>query len=684
VSGNKIGTDAAGAAAIANLDGVLIQSGARGNIVGTDGDGSGDAAEANLISGNARFGVNIREDSTDGNRVSGNRIGTDFNGTADLGNTLDGVLISLGATGNTIGGTAAGAGNVIAFNAKGVVVGTDAADGAAGNTITRNRIFANAGPGIDLGDDDVTPNDAADPDPGPNLLQNFPVLTAATSTTVGGTLNSTPGRTFVLEFFAGGAAAGQGQTFLGSTTVTTDATTGDAAFTATLGSAIPPNQFVTATATDTTTGDTSEFSAGFSASANLAVTMTAAPERLLVGQELTYTIVVTNNGPNTATGVIVTDTLTAGAAFVTVTTTQGTASESGGVVTSTLGNLASGATATVTITVRPAAAGTLSNTASVAGQQPDPNPGNNTTQPVVTPVDPAVANLTVTVTAVPDRVVVGQELTYTIVVTNGGPNTATGVIVTDTLTAGAAFVTATTTQGAVSESGGVVTATLGTLAPGATATVTIIVQPTAAGSLTNVARVAGDQPNSDPANGVSAPVVTPVDPVAGPPVTVLALQRFGFHAQATRLVLTFSAALDPASAQDLRNYTLTALVHGGRRLPLRLAGASYDPASNAVTLRPARLLPLRLRYELVVSGTPPGGVRDASGRLIDGNGDGQPGSNFVRVFGRGILAGPSRPAAPGRGHRGPVSPAIGGPGGALSPSAVDAVLGAIAVRQRRW
>jgi hypothetical protein len=226
VSGNKIGTDAAGTAALANSGGVVIQSGASGNIVGTDGDGSGDAAEANLISGNARFGVNIREDSTDGNRVSGNRIGTDFNGTADLGNTLDGVLISLGATGNTIGGTAAGAGNVIAFNAKGVVVGTDAADGAAGNTITRNRIFANAGPGIDLGDDDVTPNDAADPDPGPNLLQNFPVLTAATSTTVGGTLNSTPGRTFVLEFFAGGAAAGQGQTFLGSTTVTTDATTG--------------------------------------------------------------------------------------------------------------------------------------------------------------------------------------------------------------------------------------------------------------------------------------------------------------------------------------------------------------------------------------------------------------------------------------------------------------------------
>ena len=417
------------------------------------------------------------------------------------------------------------------------------------------------------------------------------------------------------------------------------------------------------------------------------MTKVAAPGRVVVGQDLTYTILVTNAGPNTATGVIVTDALPAGAAFVTATTTQGTASESGGVVTATLGDLASGATATVTITVRPTAAGTLSNTASVAGQQPDPDPGNNTTQPVVTPVDPAVANLTVTVTAAPDRVVVGQELTYTIVVTNGGPNTATGVTLTDVLPAGAAFVTATTTQGAVSAAGGVVTAALGTLAPGATATVTITVRPTAAGALTNVARVAGDQTNSDPANGVSAPVVTPVDPVAGPPVTVLALRRFGFHAQATTLVLTFSAALDPTSAQALSNYTLVVLVHGGRRLPLRLVGALYDPATNAVTLRPARRLPLRLRHELVVSGTPPGGVRDATGRLIDGDGDGQPGGDFVRAFGRDILAGPnpsSTASAPIRSSRKPS--AVGRREAAeavamLDPAAVDRSLAHVNIRR---
>ena len=99
-------------------------------------------------------------------------------------------------------------------------------------------------------------------------------------------------------------------------------------------------------------------------------------------------------------------------------------------------------------------------------------------------------------------------------------------------------------------------------------------------------------------------------------------------------------------------------------------------------------------YQLTVDGTPPGGVLDATGRPIDGDGDGSAGGDFVRVFGREILAGPSRPvprarveasraAAVGRGHRGPVSPAIRGPGGDLNPSAVDAVLGAVVVRRRR-
>ena len=127
--------------------------------------------------------------------------------------------------------------------------------------------------------------------------------------------------------------------------------------------------FVTATATDTTTGVTSEFSAGFNASADLSVTEVAAPQRVFVGQDRTYTILVTNHGPNIATDVIVTDILPAGAAFVAAGTTQRTVSESGGVVTATLGELASGEMATGTIIVRPTATGSLSNIASLAGQR---------------------------------------------------------------------------------------------------------------------------------------------------------------------------------------------------------------------------------------------------------------------------------------------------------------------------
>ena len=173
--------------------------------------------------------------------------------------------IESGANGNTVGGTTAGRGQLIAFNAKGVVVGSDTADSRGRQQPSHATASSpTTGLGIDLGDDGVTPNDPQDPDPGPNLLQNFPVITAATSTTVSGTLNSTPGRTFVLEFFASAEPSGQGRTFLGTTTIATDAA-GDAAFTATPVSAIPAGQFVTATATDTTSGDTSEFSAGFDA-----------------------------------------------------------------------------------------------------------------------------------------------------------------------------------------------------------------------------------------------------------------------------------------------------------------------------------------------------------------------------------------------------------------------------------
>jgi hypothetical protein len=114
----------------------------------------------------------------------------------------------------------------------------------------------------------VTPNDVADPDSGrPNNLQNYPVLTSATTynaqTTIQGTLNSTPNDAFNLQFFSSPAADpsgfGEGKTYVGQTNVVANAT-GNAAFSFTTNAPISGGQVVTATATHSVTNDTSEFS----------------------------------------------------------------------------------------------------------------------------------------------------------------------------------------------------------------------------------------------------------------------------------------------------------------------------------------------------------------------------------------------------------------------------------------
>jgi hypothetical protein len=123
------------------------------------------------------------------------------------------------------------------------------------------------------------------------------------------------------------------------------------------------------------------------------------------------------------------------------------------------------------------------------------------------------------------------------------------------------------------------------------------------------------------------PVIPPVIPPSAEPTIVVALRRFGFHAQPTELELVFSNILDPVSAQDLSHYKLSVLM-GGRRVMLHIKSATYNNATLAVTLRPQQLLPLKFRYRLVVAG-----VLDAAG---------EPVVPFTQTFGAGILAGPSR------------------------------------------
>lgn len=258
VQGNYIGTNAAGSAELFNSRGVLSLGAASDNLIG------GTAAGArNVISGN-NVGVFLTSNAVGVNtRVEGNLIGSDAAGTAQIPNG-GGLFISETSTGNVIGGTAAGAGNLFAFNFDGVVVDRR----AFGNSVLSNSM--RSGQRIDLNSDfRVNPNDDGDGDTGGNNLQNYPVITSVSSsggnTIIGGTLNSTPNSSFRVEFFSNPQldfdGFGPAQTFIGSTTVNTDAN-GNATFTANSGSATPSGQFITSTATNNATNDTSEISSG--------------------------------------------------------------------------------------------------------------------------------------------------------------------------------------------------------------------------------------------------------------------------------------------------------------------------------------------------------------------------------------------------------------------------------------
>jgi parallel beta-helix repeat protein len=300
VSRNYIGTGVSGTQRLGNsAAGVLIQ------------DSPNNTVNLDTISANSSIGVWVLGSGSSGNLVSGNEIGTNANAGLGLGNLDHGILVdaaqasqitfndiygnsgngvliqNLGSTAsattlshNRIGASGLGntnsgirifnayncqiTFNTISFNGnKGLVVVS-----GSGNSISGNNIQSNTGLGIDLGDDGVTPNHAGGDVPGANNLQNFPVLTVvnsiSSSTTVQGTLNSAPNKTYTIGFFRNDACDpsgnGEGQFSIGSTMVTTDGG-GNVSFTASALSPLNVGQVVTATATRQDTNNTSEFSA---------------------------------------------------------------------------------------------------------------------------------------------------------------------------------------------------------------------------------------------------------------------------------------------------------------------------------------------------------------------------------------------------------------------------------------
>jgi len=312
IAGNFIGTDASGTLGKGGTIGIVAELTASNLTVGGPA-----AADRNLISGHVFYGVQLPFVSTTGHLIQGNYIGTDISGTLSLdtstalqaglvnmggvsvldnlisgnsnvgvhtinGITLRGNLIGtkrdgtsalpngvgvlLQGAGSTVGGSAAGQPNIIAFNTGD---GVNVSYTSFSNRISQNSIYSNTALGITLTGTGVPlANDAGDPDTNAgNDGQNYPVITSSSvvagTASVSGTINSNASVSLHLEFFANAACNpsgnGEGQTFIGATDVGTDAS-GNASFGPLVFSGVPPGQAVITSTATSTTGDTSEFS----------------------------------------------------------------------------------------------------------------------------------------------------------------------------------------------------------------------------------------------------------------------------------------------------------------------------------------------------------------------------------------------------------------------------------------
>ncbi|MCL2114955.1 MAG: hypothetical protein FWH29_01905, partial [Methanobrevibacter sp.] len=223
---------------------------------------------------------------------------------------------------------------------------------------------------------------------------------------------------------------------------------------------------------------------------NLTITKTSnATEFMNVGDLVEYTIVVSNSGPDNATGVVVTDILDPRLVFVSAT---GNYSLNGTHIRWNVGNLNVGNNVTLTLVVRINGTGSITNNASVSADQPNignNSTGNNSTNFTVN----ATVNLSITkVNNLTSGAVVsvGDLVTYTITVTNFGPDVATNVVVTDVLDYRLIFVSATGYYNATSGEW-----LLGNLNVGSSLSMNITVRVNGTGNIANIANVTADQPN---------------------------------------------------------------------------------------------------------------------------------------------------------------------------------------------
>ncbi|HYR75689.1 MAG TPA: Calx-beta domain-containing protein [Pyrinomonadaceae bacterium] len=320
----------------------------------------------------------------------------------------------------------------------------------------------------------------------------------------------------------------------------------------------PPGGSSVNTGTHTITGtgftDLSDFAVGEAESADLQVTNSDSPDPVNSGENITYTIVFTNNGPDTATSVTLSDLLSLNTTFVSTTTpagwtrTDSVTPGSTGTLTFTKPSAANGESATFTVVAKVnsnvAANIHILNKATATSATNDPNSANNTdiTADTTTQTN---ADLEVTKTDSPDPVTVGNNITYTISFTNHGPSDAQNVTVTDAVPAQTTFVSSAVTLGSgwltsnpsVGGTGNVVFSKTSVTA-GETATFTVVVKVDANATtslITNNAVAASTTTDPTPGNNTGTATTTVIQ---------------------ADLVITNSDSPDPVNVGENITYTI--------------------------------------------------------------------------------------------------------------------------------
>ncbi len=437
-----------------------------------------------------------------------------------------------------------------------------------GGSVTYTIVASNAGP-----------SDA----PGATVADTFPAAltctwtcvgagggtcTAAGSGNIGDTVNLPAGGsvTYTATCAVSGAATG---TLTNTATVTAPAGVTDPA---------PGNN--SATDVDTIT-----------ASADLATSVTDAPDPVSPGANLVYNASVANNGPSPADAVSLSFPLAANTTFVSAVASAGgtcttpPVGAAGTVTCNWAGATAVGTPRTLTLTVQvsPTASGTLTTTATASTTTADPNAANNAAA-VSTAVGSASADLSITLTDTPDPVSPGTNLTYTGTVTNNGPSDAQAVQLAMATPANTTFVSAapgaggTCTTPAVGGTGTVTCTWAGATAAGANRSVMLVVQvnPSATGMITGSATASATSADPNAANN-TATATTAVSASADLSLTLAAAP----NPVSLGAIVTLTATASNAGPSDAQGVQITLT------LPATLGFVSVNPGAGGVCTSPA-------------------------------------------------------------------------------------------------